>query len=135
MLERSSGSTPICVVLDTNIWVYKTSLLRTALGAALINSLLRVDGLLGLPEIVEEEIIKHTVKAGHESAAQIIGNYGEIARLVGWVDEYLPPTGPQFEASARERLQEFEGLLKRVPYPGVDMGIERGPGSSIRPRR
>jgi hypothetical protein len=64
MARKSNVSKPICVVLDTNVWVHKTNLLRTALGAALINSLWRLEGLLGLPEVVEEEIAKNTVKLG-----------------------------------------------------------------------
>jgi hypothetical protein len=67
MAENSNDSKPLCVVLDTNIWVYKTSLLRTALGAALINYLVRLKGVLGLPEVVEEEIVKQTAKFGAET--------------------------------------------------------------------
>ncbi len=102
--------------MDTNVWVHKTNLLRTALGAALINSLLRLEGLLGLPEVVEEEIVKHTVKLGGKSATRIREDLRRIEGLIGWVEEYAPPAEDQFEASAKERLQEFEGLLKRVPY-------------------
>ncbi len=101
--------------MDTNVWV-KTNLLRTALGAALINSLWRLEGLLGLPEVVEEEIVKNTVKLRGKSATRIREDLRRIEGLIGWVEEYVPPTEAQFEASTKERLQEFEVLLKRVPY-------------------
>lgn len=96
--------------------MYKTRLLRTPLGAALTNAVLRVDGLLGLPQIVEEEIIKHTVKAGSEAATQIRKNIEKVEMLVGWVDDFAVPTDETFKASAEERLRELEDLLKRVPF-------------------
>ena len=118
MATRRSNPKPICVVLDTNIWVYKTSLLRTPLGAALTNALLRVKGVLGLPEVVEEEIVKHTARVGGEAAAQMKESAAKIARLIGWVDEnwYLVPMEDQFESSARERLEELSFFVERVPF-------------------
>jgi hypothetical protein len=118
MSGKNDSPKPICVVLDTNIWVYKTSLLRTPLGAAVTNALLRAQGVLGLPEVVEEEIVKHTARAGWKAATQIRENAAKIARLIGWENEnwYLVPTHDQFESSARERLEELGFLMERVPF-------------------
>ena len=70
-MNESSGSKQICVVLDTNVWVYKTSLLRSVLGAVLANSLVRLDAVVGLPDVVEVELVKHAVKVGTEATARI----------------------------------------------------------------
>ncbi len=118
MVESNQNPKPICVVLDTNIWVYRTSLLRTPLGAAFINALIRLEGRLGLPEVVEEEIIKHTVRAGQKAAAQMIENARKIERLIGWAEPSWSagPTVTQFESSARARLLELDALIERVPF-------------------
>ncbi len=82
--------------------MYKTRLLRTPLGAALANAVLRVDGLLGLPQIVEDEIVKQTVRVGSEAAAHIRENMSSIEILLGWVDEFAVPEDDAFERSARK---------------------------------
>lgn len=115
-MDEANGSTPICVVLDTNIWVHKTSLLRTALGAALTNSVVRLNAVVGLPEVVEEEIVKHTVRVGTDAAAEIRENLERVETLVGYRYRYSPPREDQFEVGARRRLEELRHLLKRVPY-------------------
>jgi hypothetical protein len=71
---------------------------------------------LGLPQIVEAEIIKHTVKDGIRAAARIRENLEKVKMLVGWVDDFAVPTDEMFKASAEERLRELEDLLKRVPF-------------------
>jgi len=91
--------------LDTNIWVYKTSLLRTVLGAAITNSVVRLGAVVGLPEVVEEEIVKHAVKFGTEAAARIRKDLERVEKLVGYKDTYSPPGEDRFEAGAKERLE------------------------------
>ncbi len=115
-MSESNGAKQICVVLDTNIWVHKTSLLRTVLGAALTSSVVRLEGVLGLPEVVEEEIVKHAVKEGAEAAARIRTDLAKIEKLVGYRDRYSPPDKDRFEEGAKERLRELDHLLKRVPH-------------------
>jgi predicted nucleic acid-binding protein len=116
--KERDDSKPVCIVLDTNIWVYKTDLLRTPLGSALTHALLQVEGHLGLPSIIEEEIIKHVVRRGGELAAEILEKASKVAHLLGQVDERLMavPTDDEFEKSAKEKLRELDDLLLRVPF-------------------
>jgi predicted nucleic acid-binding protein len=117
--EQGRGAPkPICVVLDTNVWVYRTWLLRTALGAALTHSLVRSKGTLGVPEVVEMELVKHTVRAGKESVDAIMAGVSRLSRLTGSVGDYshLLQTEDSLEAAARQRLEALDHLIVRVPF-------------------
>ncbi len=109
---------PICVVLDTNIWVYRTSLLKTSLGAALTHSLVRLGGTLGLPEVVEMELVKHTVKEGKKSVDNIRAGVSRLSQLTGLVGEYahLLHTEDSLKAAAKKRLDVLDHLVERVPF-------------------
>ena len=61
--QNSENNKPICVVLDTNIW-RRNPLLKNPLGAALLFSLRRTGACIGLPEVIEDEIVKNIVKMG-----------------------------------------------------------------------
>ncbi len=108
----------ICVVLDTNVWVYGTSLLRTALGAALTYSLVRLGGTLGLPEVVEMELVKHTVSEGKKSVEAIRAGVSRLSQLTGSVGDYshLLHTDDSLKAAAKQRLEVLEHLVERVPF-------------------
>ena len=102
--------------MDTNIWVYKTSLLRTVLGAALTNAVVRLGAVMRLPEVVETEIVKHAIKEGTEAVARIRQDLAKVEKLVGYKYSYSLPEKDGFETAAKARLRELEPLLTRVPY-------------------
>jgi hypothetical protein len=109
-------SKPICVVLDTNIWrARKFLLLNTPLAAALLFSLQRKGGVVGMPEVLELEILKQLgnliVEEARrfEDAAAVLSDLG--------VPTY---SGPPFSeealrASIRKRLDDFGSTLLRLP--------------------
>ena len=56
---------PICVVIDTNIWMQDSNLLlKTVMGSALLYILRQSKGKIGLPEIIEEELTRNIVEKG-----------------------------------------------------------------------
>ena len=118
MSEQDGGAKPICIVLDTNVWVYQTWLLRTALGTALTHSLVRLQGTLGLPEVVEMELVKQTVKVGMELVNAIMAGASRLSKLTGSVGEYMHlfHTEDSLETAAKRRLEELDHLIKRVPF-------------------
>ncbi len=119
MSDQGGGAPkPVCIVLDTSVWVSQAWLLRTALGAALTHSLVRLKGTLGLPEVVEMEIVKHTVKAGRESVDKINAEASKLSKLTGVVGDYmhLLHTEDSLEAAAKKRLQELDYRIERVPF-------------------
>ena len=119
-MSQQGGEAPkkICVVLDTNVWVYRTWLLRTALGAALTHSVVRLQGTLGLPEVLEMELVKHTARAGKQSVEAIKKGVSQLSKLTGSEGDYahLVHTEYDLKASARRRLEELDHLIERVPF-------------------
>jgi len=104
------------LVLDTNIWVYSTRLLSTPLGASVIYSLRQMNKKLALPEVIEQEIKKHTCKKGNEAVAAIETNYRLIEQLMGSRDDYQVPTSDQFVTRVDSRLTELGELIHKTDF-------------------
>lgn len=111
MMSRTSY-----LILDTNIWVYTTRLLSTAMGAATLYSLHQTGRVLMLPEVIEEEIKKHTLKRGKEAVEAIRENYRLIEQLMGARDDFKVPSEDNFSLRVDARFLELEGLIKRTPF-------------------
>jgi hypothetical protein len=111
------NSKPVCVVLDTNIWISDSSLLlKTPLGAALLYNLKLINGYIGLPEIIEDEVIKHIIKVGQDAIQQINSNFKKIEIIMGSRSIYDLPTENQIELVTRERFTELNHLIVRIPF-------------------
>ncbi len=112
--EKAAEAKAICVVIDTNIW-RSECLLRTARGAALLFNLRQSNGVLGMPEVIEREIVKHTVSAGTECIEKIESKFHMLRTLVGSTT-YELPTVEQLETHAKSRLDELKSLFVQVPF-------------------
>jgi hypothetical protein len=99
------------LVLDTMIWVYKTRLLNTGLGAAVLYSLHQTGPVLALPEVIEEEIRKHTIKNAKEAVEAIQKKYRLIEQLMGERDDYRVPSDAEISKRVQIRLEELAGLV------------------------
>lgn len=115
MTENLTQKQGLCVVIDTNVWVYETRMLRSPLGAALLYEVHDSRAKIGLPEVVELEIIKHFVKEGLKAIDNISKGYETIEILVGSRDDFRVPNKDDLERSASDRLQQLEGIFHRVP--------------------
>jgi hypothetical protein len=114
-MEDAAQTKPLCVVLDTNVWL-NNPLLKDPLGAALLFSIRRMRGYIGMPEVIEEEIIKNVVKTGVKAVESINTAYRKVLILMGSADDYQVPSEAELEESAKSRLQELDSLLRRVPF-------------------
>lgn len=113
----SAEQKPICVVIDTNIWYQDSNLLlKTAMGSALLYILKQSNGKIGLPEIIEEEIIRNIVKTGIKSVETINKNFETIKLLMSSIKPYELPEKDKIEAIVIERLAELEDLIIRIPF-------------------
>lgn len=112
--EHAAEAKAICVVIDTCIWRSEW-LLRTAQGAALLFSLRQSNGVLGMPEVIEREIVKHTVATGTECIKKIDSNFHLLGVLVG-TTAYKLPTIEQLQTHAMSRLDELRSLFVPVPF-------------------
>jgi|SRR5215213_3177857 len=115
MKEDVEQTRLLCFVLDTNVWL-KNPLLKDPLGAALLFFVRQMRGCIGLPEVVEQEIIKNVAKFGIEAADSINAGYPKVLTLIGSADDYQLPSQEDFESSAKNRFEELHPLLKRVPF-------------------
>ncbi|MDZ8258174.1 PIN domain-containing protein [Nostoc sp. ChiQUE01b] len=110
-------SKPICVVIDTNTWISDSNLfLKTPLGAALLYILKRSNGYIGLPELIEDEVIKHTIRVGREAIQKINSNFKKIEIILGSRSTYELPNENQLESVARERFIELDHLIIKIPF-------------------
>lgn len=106
-----------CVIIDTNIFISDSCLLlKTPLGSALLYILKRSNGRIGLPEIIEDEVIKHTIRLGRKAIEQINSNFKTIEVLMGERSNYHLPEESQLEKVARERFIELDPLIIRIPF-------------------
>jgi predicted nucleic acid-binding protein len=104
------------VVIDTNIWVYSTRLLTTALGAALLYAVSRTNSRLALPEVIEQEIRKHTINRGVDAVNKINESYQLIEMLMGHRDDYRVPSQDDLLKRVDERFAELSEVVHRVPF-------------------
>jgi hypothetical protein len=113
----SAEHKPICVVIDTNIWKQESNLLlRTPMGSALLYILRQSSGKIGLPEVLEEELIKHTLKSGLEAVEKINKGFKTIEVIMGFRSPYTVPDEAKLEAVVKERLTDLDDLFIRVPF-------------------
>lgn len=109
------SSPSACVVLDTNVWVSNPSL-NTPIGVALLYALRRLNRTIGLPEVIELELTKHTTRLAVEALQAIAKGYGMIGTIMGSRDDYKVPS----ETEVRERLalvlKEHDQILTRVAF-------------------
>lgn len=115
MIKDQIQKQEVCVVIDTNVWVYETRMLRSPFGAALLYKVHDSRAKIGLPEVVELEILKHFVKEGLKAIENISRGYKTIEMLVGNRDYFQVPNKEDLERSASERLHQIEGLIHKVP--------------------
>ncbi len=114
-MEQKSKT--LCVVIDTNIWKKNTNiLLKTPLGAALLYYIKQKNGCIGLPEVIENEVIKHTIKDGYKAVENINKNFKIIEIIMGERSDYEVPDETAIKESIESRMKEIEPLIKRVPF-------------------
>ncbi len=91
-------------------------MLRTAMGSAFLYTLNTAKHKLGLPEVIEEEIYKHTEIAGSDAKDKISRNFRDIQAIVGFHGPYELPDEEKIRNSITERFTELDNLLVRIPF-------------------
>jgi hypothetical protein len=107
---------PLCVVLDTNIWLSRRFLLlKTPLSAALLFALGRRGGRVGLPEVLESEIVKQLSLAAVGYATSLEAARSALEDMGAKVPAtFVLPTA-ELEALPKERLDALADYLVRTP--------------------
>jgi hypothetical protein len=69
-----------------------------------------------VPEVIEEEIKKHTYKRGKEAVSSIRDNFRLIEQLMGSRNDYRVPSDTDFVSRVESRLAELGGLICRKNF-------------------
>jgi hypothetical protein len=103
-----------CIVLDTNAWL-PDHMLRVRMGASLLHAVIRLDAVIGFPEIVDLELERQwhlQCRETLEAAAKL----GETLR--GMSDAPLVMSLPKEDAllqAYQKRVEELKKVLQPVP--------------------
>jgi len=113
----SAEQKPICVVIDANIWLQDSNfLLRTALGSALIYILKIINGKIGLPSVLEEEITRNTIAKGVKATEEIKKNFKSISVIMRSHSPYKVPDEAEIKSAVQARITELDSLFHRVDF-------------------
>jgi hypothetical protein len=113
----SAEQKPICVVIDANIWLQDSNfLLRTALGSALIYILKIINGKIGLPSVLEEEITRNTISKGVKATEEIKKNFKSISVIMRSHSPYKVPDEAEIKSAVQARITELDSLFHRVDF-------------------
>ncbi len=111
----SGEKKPICIVMDTNIWYQDSNLLlNTPKGSELLYILRKSGGKIGLPEIIEEEVIRKMLVRGTKAAEEINRNFKTVEKIIGFRWLYKVPNEVELEDAIRKRLIELNDLFHKI---------------------
>lgn len=79
-------------------------------------SLHQTGRILALPEVIEEEIRKHTAKCGKEAIEAIQKKYQLIELLMGERDDYRVPSDAEISKRVQSRLEELAAFVVRTRF-------------------
>jgi hypothetical protein len=105
----------IVVVVDTNVFVRDTHLLRKKGGPALLRLLRAAKGQLLIPEILHREYVEQTVKAANEERSRVNTAFSALETLLGVRFDHPVPDGEAVRLGAVNRLRALEALT--LPDP------------------
>jgi hypothetical protein len=109
----------VIIVVDTNVFVRETHLLRKKGGPALLRLLRVTKGQILIPEILRREYLEQTIKAAGEEGARIETASSMLRTLLGGRLEHPVPDSTGVRASALERLCALEALTISEPLSAV----------------
>ncbi len=114
-VDPLSDRKPDCVVVDTSIW-RADPLLRGPTGVSLVYTLSRQGGKIGLPEVVESELIKQIVEVGREASREM-GKGARILSLLSNTHHFaVTPDDATLRSYVDARLKELAPLLYREAF-------------------
>lgn len=104
------------VVLDTNVWVYSSDLLRAPLGASFLFWLRQASGVIGYPKVVDLEVRKHALKRLRGAVEQVHQGYASIRKLYGEHEEFQLPAEADLESAVDRRMEELNEFIDPVDF-------------------
>ncbi|WP_146400048.1 PIN domain-containing protein [Pseudobythopirellula maris] len=115
MTINSISSKPLCVVLDTNIWI-RELLLQSYVGKSLVYAIRRRHAQIGFPQIVEGETVQHMLKHAQDAADSISDKGRVLSALSEGEFTFSQPEQSELEAVIHDRISDLNKILVRVPF-------------------
>lgn len=103
------------VILDTNIFIYDSHLLRGDVGQQLLRFLRAKSGQLFLPEVLHEEYVKHARKLAREYQDEMNRSAGKLRALTGQGIRHDVLSDETIDRTTVDRLKELEPITRIGP--------------------
>ena len=105
----------IVVVVDTNVFVRETHLLRKKKGPELVQLLRATNGRLLIPEILQREYVEQSTKAVDEERSRVNTAFSTLKTLLGVRFDHSVPDREAVRLGAEQRLRALETLTLSEP--------------------
>jgi hypothetical protein len=105
----------IVVVVDTNVFVRETHLLRKKAGPALVRLLRATKGQLLIPEILQREYVEQTLRAANEQRSRVNTAFSTLETLLGLRFDHPVPDDEAVQLGAVNWLRSLEALSLYAP--------------------
>ena len=105
----------VIVVVDTNVFVRDTHLLRKKSGPVLVRLLRATNGRLLIPEILQREYVEQTIKAANEERSRVNTAFSTLETLLGVRFEHSVPDGESVRLGVAQRLRALDALTLSDP--------------------
>lgn len=113
------------IVVDTNVFVRDTHLLRKKGGPALVRLLRATKGQILIPEILQREYVEQTVKAADDVRSRVMAACSTLETLLGTPASYTVPDVETVRLRAIDRLRALEALTIFEPL-SPDLHVAAG---------
>jgi len=101
--------------LDTNVWI-KHQLLTSPTAAALLHAVERLNGRVGVPEIVNMELPEVLARLVDEASRKASKQVEFIARVMSKTSSFIGPSRKEVFAAVDSRLRNLTILLEKLPF-------------------
>lgn len=113
--SSSFADRQVLVILDTNVWI-KHQLLTSPTAAALLHAVERLNGHIGVPEIVSMELPEVLARLVEEATHKALTQVELIARVMGKTSSFVGPSREEVFTAVDSRLQNLKTLLEELPF-------------------
>ena len=113
--SSNSSDRQLLVILDTNVWI-EHQLLTSPTAAALLHAVERLNGRVGVPEIVSMELPEVLARLVEEATHKASTQVEFIARVMSKPSSFKGPSREVVFAAVDSRLQNLKTVLKELPF-------------------
>ena len=103
------------LILDSNIWISER-MLHSAIGAATLHALIKSDGQIGLPEVVELEVTRILLGQADKAVNDLQKSAQFLRQVTRHPLSIIVPSQEAVKTALDERWEKLSGVLQRMPF-------------------